>query len=468
METIREGHHVDQEPRYRVGTMPSSGYRRDGRESSSEVMKDSIGEKAFEAPFRQPVPPFSPGGGGRYRPLPTKAPPGKHLQSVVTTSFSVEDTSLSPDRYHLTTDHREALESSQWRKDASEERSPPPHPPPAIVVTTSSPRGYAERQQSRPLPISRSYSTTTVDSYNSLPMKRNYFHHVQSNQQPYGSRGLPADFVPPKRSKSGSSPRKSDAVVLTARPEHDTETRQWYAPGPHHWEPHYREMAGYPEESHMRSQSFPTPRWADQKHPGSPGHHQHMYPRFSHRGQVMEISPRSQEESSREAWRRNNWYPHPPSQHPHHWDPRSQARQHRDDVETSHARAIHREMRESFDEDGSRDSSSIVYSDRNTIFRHTSAVPPPMYNHTGDKMKLVMEAASFTEGRHDLDSKIASSSSFRQKSGSEQGMLLAMPEDKVSLSETLCVVREVRNCIKNLLCIRGTFVSNRVPLFPSQ
>ena len=58
-------------------------------------------------------------------------------------------------------------------------------------------------------------------------------------------------------------------------------------------------------------------------------------------------------------------------------------------------------------------------------------------------MKLVMEAASFTEGRDDFGKPSGKSVSFNYTPTPGNGMLLAMPEDKVSLSETLCVVREV-------------------------
>ena len=275
-------------------------------------------------------------------------------------------------------------------------------------------------------------------------MKRNYFHHAQSNQS-YGG-GVPPDFVPPKRTKGVTRPSPKSEVVLAARPEPETETRRWYGHAPPHWEtPHYRDVSGYPEEAHMRSHSFPAPRWAEQNHPESPvTYHNHMHSRYGPPGHVVQMSAKRHEESSHEHWRRSNWYPYPPPPPPnhHYWGSRGQGSQDRDDIESRQSMVMQREMRESFDDEGSRDSSSMMQSNRNAIFRHTSELPPRP-NNGSDKMKLVMEAASFTESRDDFTRTTSKSVSFNYIATHGNGMLLAMPEDKVSLSETLCVVREV-------------------------
>lgn len=433
METIRETSQHGDGVRERQPNDYHHSYRRGTTTDPSEVSKNSPGDmkaSGYKPTPRPPVPPFSPPG-GRFRPLPTKLA-GKHLQSVVTSSFSVEDTTLSPDRFHVSSEHRETSEAqSSWAKNAKEERS---LPPPSIVVTNASPRSYGEQRQAS---IARSYSATTVDSYNSLPMKRNYFHHAQSSQS-FG--GLPPDFIPPKRSKAVARPPQKSEVVLAARSEHEPEARHWYG-RPSHW--------GYPEESHMRSQSFESSRWIDQKHPESPiAYHPHS--RYGPpSGQVVQMSPRRLEESP-SSWRRSNWYAYPPPLPPsHYWASRGQeGSQDRDDIESRHSMAMQREMRESFDEDMSRDSSSAMQSNRHAIFRHTSTAPP-RHNHASDKMKLVMEAASFTESRDDFARASNKSVSFSYDTAPGSGMILAMPEDKVSLSETLCVVREVCSFIEN-------------------
>lgn len=87
----------------------------------------------------------------------------------------------------------------------------------------------------------------------------------------------------------------------------------------------------------------------------------------------------------------------------------------------------------------------MMPSNHNAIFRQPS-VPPTRHNrHSSDKMKLVMEAASFTESREKFAkpvNPVNKSVSFGYTPTPGNGMLLAMPEDKVSLSEVLCVVRE--------------------------
>lgn len=407
---------------------------------SSELVKNSVdSNKAgvyHQYVHRQPVPPFS-SPDGHYGRLPPKVTPGKHLQSVVTTSFSVDGASLSPGRHQLAVEHREAsVTPSPWRKDSVEERSPPP----SIVVTTAPTGDYPERVTNHcSLPISRSYSTTTIDSYNSLPMKRNFFHHVQSNQ-PYG--GLPPDFVPPKRTKSVSSSRKEE-VILAARPEFTSDAHQWYS-HPSHWQLPTRGIQSYHEEAHMRSQSFPSPppHWASQKHHSgtNPAHH-HQRVHEHYRGQQIPAMAERFNGRAQESWRRSEWYPTPLAQSSQYYDPQGRRSQQRDDMESRHPMVMQREMRESFDEDGSRDSAnSAGFSNRNAIFRPNTSLP--VTNRSNDKMKLVVEAASFTEGRENFARK-SKAVNYPQSGSQGHGMLLAMPEDKASLSETLCVVREV-------------------------
>ena len=436
MSSLREGPPTEADPTFHAKIMdPNQRYDDTARPATSEpseVVSNSPADKrtGFSSYIRQPVPPFSPEM-ERLDTRSSKGIPGKHLQSVVTTSFSVEDATLSPERYHLSIEQRDSTNPPlPWRLSKAEERSPPP---PSIVVTTASPKNYVG-QPSRSFPISRSFSAATAESYNSLPLKRNYFHHVQSSPS-YG--GVPPDFIPPKKSKGDPSLRKNE-VVLAARPEHDPETRHWYNRSMQ-WEPHYRDIPRHLDQSHMRSQSFPSPRWADQKHPMSPIDVHHMHAHYGPPAHVMQMSPQGQGyRHSHEGWRRTNWYAHsqlPPNSY---WDSRGQ---NRDDVESRHPVAtMHRDMRESFDEEASRGSHGMAYSDRNSIFRNTSA--PIASVRSDDKMKLVVEAASFTEGHNDFGSK-TKSVSFSQNGSMEKGMLLAMPDDKVSLSETLCLVREV-------------------------
>jgi hypothetical protein len=100
------------------------------------------------------------------------------------------------------------------------------------------------------------------------------------------------------------------------------------------------------------------------------------------------------------------------------------------------------EMRESFDDESSRDSPIGEHSNRDEIFR-TSSAPS-----NKDKMQLVVDAASFAEGNTNVHDHMKSGMGYApQKRIIDKTVLLAMPEDKVSLSETLCVVREVR-CFK--------------------
>lgn len=412
---------------------------------SSEMSKASTEDNktvVFEAPFRRPVPPFS-AGAGQFRPLPTKMAPGKHLQSVVTHSFSVDDPGFSSERYRLSVERREMAEGlPSWRNDDTEERTAPP----SVVVTTS-PQNFVHHHPARTHSISRSYSQASAESFNSLPMKRNYFHHAQPTQSFGGS--VHPDFVPPKRAKA--SPTRKPEVVLAARPEREAETRQWYVPVPH-WESQYREPR-YGEDPRTRPHSFQAPRWAEHKHPSSPMVLQN--PSYGSPTHVFHVSPSGADSSPRESWQRpTTWYSDR-SQPTQLWDSRTIS-QKRDDHESGHRISFQRETRESFDEDGSRDSNSAGYSNRNAIFRHPnpSTTIARSMTHPSDKMQLVVEAASFTEAQHQRQQ-------LAMKSAG-QVTLLSMPGDKISLSETLSVVREVSSNSEKMSRVRHISLIHRI------
>lgn len=183
----------------------------------------------------------------------------------------------------------------------------------------------------------------------------------------------------------------------------------------------------------------------------------------------MQVPPPRHEEHPRvDSWGRSAWYPHqqqpPPSAY---WESRHDMSQKRDDVESGYMVPMHCDVRESFDEDGSRDSASAGYSDRNAIFRQPPSRPSLSgASHPKDKMKLVMEAASFTESQGTAMMKQQKTVNFEHHESSGQGLLLAMPEDKVSLSETLCVVREVSafHAEFSVLILICCFLSSQLPL----
>lgn len=318
--------------------------------------------------------------------------PPRALQAVVTSSFSDDEAMrhrmmISEDRYETRErDHMmerggvEEREESAYYRDY--ERS---HPPPT----------------NRHHYIQKSYSTGY--QVNDGPLKRSYFHHSHPSEGQSTSGQLPADFMPPtlppKRPKVGPHQGHGD-VIVTQR----TSQGEWY--NQDSWE---AGQGSYSKLSQRHSRSFPPPQhWGHQQHGPSDGSMRH--------GQDPEPGPRSKLPSIEESEAPNRpWQPMNSSQ----WNGASsrpilsQGQPYRY-WESRPENAMEQSPRGSFD---MPHQQPTYYTSRS--------------GSGSDKMQLVVEAAAAT-GDH--------RPSFDNQGGL---FLLALPQDRVSLSETLCVVREV-------------------------
>ena len=386
----------------------------------------------------------------------------RQLQSVVTTSFSMED-----DReYRGPMDH-DSREGSHYSRSPPQGREPPhygrelppvhdqgrepPHYgrdlPPVHEHheldgdrRDSAPHDMARSRSSRvppsprgapgdhPQHLHRSYSAGGVPpSYRSPgQMKRSFWHHAKSNEEFLPPGTLPNEFMPPKRTKM-NPPRKE--FVVTARLHQDE-----MSPSERHPSGSSRPPANYfnratsweaREEYYHRAPSSKSysgswsrhsppsyregdagPHWSDA--PPMPSTNGHYLP--SEGGHYD--APWNQSR----GWQQ----PHPDD---HSWAPPPQ---YRDETNSNQGWVDSREgyhvdaRRQSTFEPGSENDSYLQPAVRGMSVQRRSYPP---YHGVQDFRG---------ESAPHVDSK------------SEPTRLLALPDDRISLSETLCVVREVR------------------------
>jgi hypothetical protein len=440
---------------------------------------------------------------------PRDAKPGPvQLRSVVTSSFSVEDSSLTQhDRYHtmptMDRQHNELVaRPGPWpfqerehqhhhhsshkysQQDyggallapASSEDSPLGRPFEAVRRSFSSsstdpPLRRAFSVSSDPM-MRRSFSSSSTDlGPPTQPIKRTFYHHARTGE-PYSASSLPPDFMPPKRAKVGPS-RKPDRVIL---PRNQTPLSPGDDAGGWFQQQHSSPSWNSPP---MESNAFnfhhsvmprtlsvpPPPSWTNGHHHQPPSsiavtgaHHISSPNKLS-----VQVSPGNDDASPRGMWQHTSpsmhqWSSNPhtgASQHGRFWESSvaTVGNQNRDDVES--ARNVE-ELRDSFDPEpyiGERTAEN--FASRHGIFRnppHTMTMSYHQQSESQDKMKLVAEAASFAEsvqGREltgsfmEVEREPCSEHEEEKKEDDQPIVLLATPEDKVALSETLCVVREV-------------------------
>ena len=395
-------------------------------------------------------PPMSPPGSQRaysmpyshYQQTPAPRPTPRQLQSVVTTSFSTEErdepgmvrrghpVDQRVVRGERRVDAMERRDSSGGEQDAqsqtSSQHTPPPAPPARVPPSPSS-----HMHRGRPLPLHRAH--TTGDYYpSSAPMKRNFYHHARQPDS-YNTE-VPPDFVPPKRAKANPPQKREVIVSPTSPPRGQASSPRWY-PRASSWEA---------EEQYQRqlsrAQSFPSsPSW-------NQPHRRQTNPR-DYRADDHPVDPTDyvQITPSRDTEiASSHWHPSHGSQ----WSlPSPRA--------VPSPRFLGRDGRSTSREDG---MDYDVEQQRRMAFE-----PPPYHSnvfrqhpeqymsHQGatDKMQMVADAAAAAEcGRNSrygttAPRPVQESLSSGSSSNMEGLTLLALPEDKISLSETLCVVREV-------------------------
>ena len=364
------------------------------------------------------------------------------IQSVVTTSFSTEEEREYRARSR---DYRvDSRDPAHFHERPSYGRELPPirendrEGPATGSFDMHMERGQpSSRGDGHPYMQHRSYSSggASTDYLAPGPMKRSFWHHARPAPAGDDSSTVPNEFAPPKRSKL--SPPKKDQVMTARGPqypeapaapagERQSSNRHWYSGSRSmSWEGrddyyHHRGPGPYSRSfSGSWSRSPPTYR-----EPGMPTNHwggpqmPHSHARYS---EYERMGPYDRQ------WNRSGsqeWMPHPEDRN---WaPPRSHSR---DEIE---GREMWVDFRDGGDSLVRRQSTFESFSDGSSYQQLPPRLtgPPPHEGMTGYHQPMMEQTNSFQ-------------GSFSDSSAGPV-RLLSSPDDRVSLSETLCVVREVR------------------------
>ena len=402
-------------------------------------------------PYYREHPPYSrlpaPSNHGPYYQSPpsgnSPSGPRHSVQSVITSSFSVEDGSSGRDRVVPNSEGRH--EGSEKALGLSNSGQVDQREPPNFVVAPShleSPKPAIGRVFSS---LSRSFSSGS-DYFNMTPpMKRSFFHHVKGNESL--TTELPPDFVPPKRSKVDESPLRKEVTIKprVLRPDDAEDHRRWNeAPEQPVWESRDDQMIEQrdPPAEDFGERGPPSYPWTGSAASGGSDHSPIIYkPSARLAGAPPHLSyPQEHESPSHSflwsqspsaSWGATMPGPFSPVHERQFWEGPSHSWQRsRDDVDA---------MREG--PDGPYYCREIYHShktpSREMDFRQPSHAMPHLSEDVRDRHYVV-------EGHHSSYHGNAAYSHENDISLDEprEMILLSLPQDKVSLSETLCVVRE--------------------------
>lgn len=391
------------------------------RELDSKMSIDS--SDAFHHPRTEAPPlvkpPVSPYPRYGQKPMPTR-PVIRPLQSVVTASFSAEERDrlrapgareklvyISEQRYDREERYVEDGERDDWSspgfprppiaRSHSRDMGPPPPPPPPPPQTN---------RPGQPLTVQRAYSSPAYYAQ-SPSMKRNYYHHSQPSEL---SRDLPSEFMPPKRFKPNPSHEK-ERIVSPSTPRH-AGRGDWYPPS--------RTGTWDSDESSYkyigRAHSFPVPpSWNPYNQSTSPSASMIRLPAVSDN----DNPPRRWQQASQQQWSgvqslQTAWASPKASSSEHPWN--------------SPARSFHFS-------DTSATSGKMSYE----------AERPRLIDHHSGPGKTEASSAARNDSPGSSGSTEDNACKLEMPSG-ETIILLAAPQDRTALSETLCVVREVSFC----------------------
>jgi hypothetical protein len=415
-------------------------------------------------PTYPPPPPHNPHM-RRYAPhgypysTPQQRGPQSRLQSVVTTSFSLDDDredAAGPRGYYH---HHQRLPPPEDRH--------PSEPVDERDIANRDSFGSGGKREAPPMfdgraPVNAKQSMairippSPADSTHDAPsmpemspkltpdsLKRSFWHH--SRPADSAQQSMHPAFAPPKRAKVGCA-RKEPEIVMTPRtPGEIEEFSRAHSWGPDDDQRHYRQPSSFhapwqgPPQPHVRlSSSFGT-------YPESMGEHQYgrswaADEATGNRGGAFQTVPSRMPQRppppphynhggihhqgsfpTPRQWGRAESYDWTPPPHDP-WNP-----QHRDDVDS-------RDMR-------SRSySREMSWDDRDS--RHVSFEPGAYRYYDGSNQHHKVTPNGPADGRQRPTAKADEKITDESAVGNGPLLLLAQLEDRISLSETLCTIRE--------------------------
>lgn len=273
-----------------------------------------------------------------------------------------------------------------------------------------------------------SSASSVTSSYRSQgPLKRSFWHHARPGEE---FQSLPNEFMPPKRSKVTPPSGRNRDYVVTARRPHPEEvhhperaTNLSRSPG---WFNRAMSWEASREDYYQRDPNSKvyTGSWASRSPPSyrdeRGGTHWGDAPTMpSPRGRYM--GP----ESGYDMSPAGRWHP----SEGHGW---GHGIQHRDEAESGKPMGIEARERESFDGEMRRQGT----------FESGSDGEPPLRFIAGPQ--ITPRDQDHYPSAH-MSEMMPNPNADRENNGT---LLLALPEDRISLSETLCLVREVRRYSK--------------------
>jgi hypothetical protein len=378
---------------------------------------------------RPPVSPYGrhvhPTSYPRYQDMQSRTVPHQ-LHPAVTSSFSAEERETAHSggrsRAAYIPEQRFDREERYNGEDERDDWHTPRHSGQGMMASSAN-------RMPQPQIVQRTYSSPGYFPHQE-PMKRNYYHHSQSGDKFSGE--LPSDFLPPKRHKLNPSSQGETVVTPRAPGAESAGRRDWYARSGVSDEGRFQYLA--------RSSSYPIP-------PPWTGHYQQPPSpmAFGRPGKYTAVSPatRSELEGSPRQWP-------PPAQH---WNgqstssawtsPRAGTSEHQ--WNSPH----HESSRKEYDHYSGRVSFE---DDRRSGYTPEKMDQAQTPSSNENKMDLVVEATAVAATKKVLGTKELNAARYDEQENSrtmmlptgESVLLLALPQDRVALSETLCVVREVR------------------------
>jgi hypothetical protein len=434
--------------------------------------KQSYGYRGM--PPAYPPPPHSrrhaPHGsyGYHYNTPQSRGPPQNRLQSVVTTSFSLEDERedvAGPRGYYTCTNinqhQRPPVAEDRHPSEGAARREQPDEreiaardsfgsnnreAPPMFDI-----RAPMNAKHSMPIRVPPSPGDARQEDSPSMSatspkispqeLKRSFWHH--SRPADSGQQSMHPAFCPPKRAKVGSGRKDRDIVMAPRSPgdggefsranswggpdddqhRHYRQTHSFPAPWqqPQQQQQHVRQSSsygGYPEEDHHYNRSWSIDETAGNR----AGAFRSVPSRMPPRPPYNNIAHQGSFSTPRHWASPANSYDWSPS-HEQPWQ-QHQQHQHRDETESRglRARSYSREM--SWDD---RDNRQVTFDNG-------------AYRYYEQRNKVTPNGPVDGPPRSNLKSGDSTTDDMLQ--GEDPLLLLAQPEDRISLSETLCTIRE--------------------------
>mmetsp|Transcript_12998 Transcript_12998/g.19125 ORF Transcript_12998/g.19125 Transcript_12998/m.19125 type:complete len:1140 (+) Transcript_12998:154-3573(+) len=375
------------------------------------------------------------------------------LQSVVTSSFSLEDERedvAGPRGYYsnqrLPDEHRHPTEPTRQgeeremaaRDDYNREGAPGP---PSHMYDGRAPPSNMQK----PIRIPPSPGDSIQDEILTVvgspkvspegPLKRSFWHHARSDGgvQQHPPSMHPA-FVPPKRAKVGTGRKEREVVMI---------------PRSHGENGDYGQSRGNSWSGPEEDPRYPSQYSWNRQHSSSFGNYPEEFEEPNTYGRSWSMEESSRNGAFRSVGRGPRLYqtnssispqgsfpsprPPPPSQwasssrmDSYEWSPSSQDQWHRDDVESMRGRSYSRDM--SWED---RDNRQVTF-DHGGPYRH--------YDYYGSNRGAPPQVPprSILRRNNSMVDDIHQSSMHRDG----PRMFLGQPEDRISLSETLCTIRE--------------------------